>query len=58
MDLVSHAKISIAGPHLQCLEFFMMDWRATLVWANFCEGGIVVVAVADLIWDVGAFGAV
>ena len=36
----------------------MMDWRVTLDWANFCEGGIVEVAVADLIWTVGAFGAV
>ena len=57
MDLVSHAKITIAGP-LQCLDFFMMDWRVNLAWTNYREGGIVYVAVADLIWTIGACGSV
>ena len=52
-----HAEISISGP-LQCFDFFMMYWRVTLAWANYCEGGIVGVAVDNLIWTVGAFGAV
>ena len=58
MDIVSHAKISIAGPHLQCLDFFIMDWCVNLAWSNSCESGIVAVAVADFIWAVGAFGSV
>ena len=57
MDLMLHAEISISGP-LQCFDFFMMYWRVTLAWANYCEGGIVGVAVENLIWTVGAFGAV
>ena len=57
MDLVSHAKITIAGP-LQCLDFFMMDWRVNLAWTNYREGGIVYVAVAYLIWTIGACGSV
>ena len=54
MDLVSHADISIARP-LQCLEFFMMDWRVNLAWDNYFEGGCVAVAVDDLIWTFGSF---
>ena len=57
MDIVPHAEIYIAGPP-QCLELFMMDWRATLAWSNYCEGGIIAVAMADLIWTIVAFGAV
>ena len=56
MDLMLHTEISIAGP-LQCLGFFMMDWRVNLAWANYCDSGIVAVAVADLIWTIGAIGA-
>ena len=57
MDLVLHAKISIAGP-LQCLDFFMIYCRVTLALANYFEGVTLAVDVADLIWTVGAFGAV
>ena len=57
MDLLSHADISIAGP-LSVFELFMMYWRVDLSWANSCEGEIIVVAVADFIWTIGAFGAV
>ena len=56
MDHVSHADISISGP-LPYLDFFMIYWRVNLAWANYCDSGIVAVAVADLIWTIGAIGA-